>query len=76
MACWRLGVRPSHHPIHASEARAHGSEEHLTASAAAFIELEADGMAPRNIAQALMLLVEELESSQRMDDRIELVFAP
>lgn len=38
--------------------------------------LDADGMAPRHIARALVWLAEERAAGQRTDDRIELVWSP
>jgi phosphatidylserine/phosphatidylglycerophosphate/cardiolipin synthase-like enzyme len=38
--------------------------------------MENDGMAPRHIARAVDLLVEERDAGQRMSDRVELVWSP
>ncbi len=54
----------------------HVPDDHLDAVWAALTALEADGMAPRHVARALRLLVEEREAGQRMSDRVELVWSP
>jgi len=54
----------------------HVPEEHLDAVFVALAEMENDGMAPRHIARAVQLLVEERNASQRMSDRVQLVWSP
>jgi phosphatidylserine/phosphatidylglycerophosphate/cardiolipin synthase-like enzyme len=54
----------------------HVPEEHLDAVSAALADLEGDGMAPRHIARAVHLLVEEREAGQRLSDRVQLVWSP
>ena len=54
----------------------HVPEEHLDAVGSAVTELVGDGMAPRHIARALELLLEERDAGQRMSDRVELVWSP
>ena len=51
-------------------------EEHVDAVLGALVELSGDGMAPRHIARALQLLIEEREAAQRMSDRVQLVWSP
>ena len=63
-------------PIGRSDLRSHVPEEHLDAVTAALGELERDGMAPRHIATALRLLLDERDAGQRMADRVELVWSP
>jgi len=54
----------------------HVPDAHQPAVAAALAELDSDGMAPRHIARALRLLVEERDATQQMNDRVELVCSP
>ena len=54
----------------------HVPDDHLDAVWTALNELEADGMAPRHVARAVRLLVEEREAGQQMADRVELVWSP
>jgi len=72
LAAGRIG--PS--SIHRSALVPYVPEEHLAAVSAALNELTSDGMAPRHIARALRILVEERTAGQRMSDRIELVWSP
>ncbi len=71
LAAGRLGA-----PITRTALASHVPEEHLDAVAAALAELSADGMAPRHIARAVHLLIEEREAGQRMSDRVQLVWSP
>lgn len=54
----------------------HVPPEDLDAIVAALAELYADGMAARHIGRMLALLAEERTYSQRMSDRIQLVWSP
>lgn len=54
----------------------HVPEERVDLVVAALTEMHADGMAPRHVARALRLLVEEREASQRAADRVQLVWSP
>ncbi|MEI7892751.1 MAG: DISARM system phospholipase D-like protein DrmC [Myxococcales bacterium] len=63
-------------PITRTALAQHVPEEHLDAVAAALVALENDGMAPRHIACAVHLLVEERDAGQRMSDRVQLVWSP
>lgn len=63
-------------PITRAGLAPHVPSENLETTNAALLALEADGMAPRHLAQVLRLLVEEREASQRMADRVELVWSP
>lgn len=63
-------------PITRAALAPHVPTEHLDAVAAALVELERDGMAPRHIARAIQLLCEEREAGQRMSDRVQLVWSP
>jgi phosphatidylserine/phosphatidylglycerophosphate/cardiolipin synthase-like enzyme len=51
-------------------------EEHLDAVTSFLAQLESEGMAPRHIASALRMLVEERADAQRMADRVQLVWSP
>jgi phosphatidylserine/phosphatidylglycerophosphate/cardiolipin synthase-like enzyme len=63
-------------PVTRAALAPHVPREHLDATWAALTAMEADGMAPRHVAQAVRLLVEERDASQRLADRIELVWSP
>lgn len=63
-------------PITRAALAPHVPKEHLDATWAALVAMEADGMAPRHIAAAIRLLVEERAAAQRMSDRVELVWSP
>lgn len=63
-------------PITRAALGPHVAGEHLDAVCAALAEMENDGMAPRHIGRAAHLLVEERDASQRMSDRVELVWSP
>jgi phosphatidylserine/phosphatidylglycerophosphate/cardiolipin synthase-like enzyme len=71
LATGRIGA-----PITRNALVPHVREEHLAAVSAALAEMERDGMAPRHIARAVKLLVEEREAGQRMSDRVQLVWSP
>lgn len=71
LAAGRLGA-----PITRTALGTHVPEEHLTVVSAALAEMERDGMAPRHIARAVRLLVEERDAGQRMSDRVQLVWSP
>lgn len=63
-------------PITRTGLAPHVPDDHLDAVWAALAALEADGMAPRHVAQAVRLLVEERDAGQQMSDRVELVWSP
>ena len=63
-------------PITRASLAPHVPGDHLDAVGAALIAMERDGMAPRHIAQAVRLLIEERDAGQRMADRVELVWSP
>lgn len=63
-------------PITRAALGPHVPDDLLDTVWAALAALEADGMAPRHIAQAARLLVEERDAGQRMSDRVELVWSP
>lgn len=63
-------------PITRTALSPHVPDEHLDAVCAALAAMEADGMAPRHIARAVHLLVEERDAAQRMSDRVQLVWSP
>lgn len=63
-------------PITRTALAPHVPEEHLDAVSAALNEMVSDGMAPRHIARAVHLLVEERDAGQRMSDRVQLVWSP
>ena len=67
----RVGV-----PLSRAALSPHVPPEQLPAVLAALTELVGDGMAPRHIARALLLLAEEREAGQRMSDRVQLVWSP
>ena len=71
LAAGRIGA-----PITRAALGHHVPEEHLGAIAAALAAMESDGMAPRHIARAVHLLVEERDAGQRMSDRVQLVWSP
>lgn len=71
LAAGRIGA-----PITRAALAPHVAEEHLDGVWDALVGLERDGMAPRHLAVAVRLLVEERESGQRMSDRVELVWSP
>jgi phosphatidylserine/phosphatidylglycerophosphate/cardiolipin synthase-like enzyme len=71
LAAGRLGS-----PIARSRLAPHVPAEDIDAVSAALAAMESDGMAPRHIAHAVHILVEEREAGQRMSDRIELVWSP
>lgn len=71
LASGRIGV-----PITRTALAPHVPEGNLDAVWAALTELSRDGMAPRHIARAVQLLVEEREAGQRMSDRVQLVWSP
>lgn len=71
LAAGRLGA-----PITKTALAPHVPEADLDGVAAALAELERDGMAPRHIARAVHLLVEERDAGQRMSDRVQLVWSP
>ncbi len=71
LAAGRIGT-----PIARAALGTHVPEEHLTAVSAALADMERDGMAPRHIARAVHLLVEERDAGQRMSDRVQLVWSP
>lgn len=63
-------------PITRAALAPHVPEGNLDAVTAALAEMERDGMAPRHIARAVQLLVEERDAGQRMSDRLQLVWSP
>jgi phosphatidylserine/phosphatidylglycerophosphate/cardiolipin synthase-like enzyme len=71
LAAGRVGT-----PITRTGLSPHVPEEHLDAVDAALAQLVVEGMAPRHIARAIDLLVEERDAAQRMSDRVQLVCSP
>ncbi len=63
-------------PITRATLASHVPEEHIDALCGALADMVSDGMAVRHIARALHLLVEERDASQRMADRVQLVWSP
>ncbi len=63
-------------PFRRASLEPHVPAEHVEAVRAALDALVADGMHPRHVARALRLLAEERAASQRVSDRVQLVWSP
>jgi phosphatidylserine/phosphatidylglycerophosphate/cardiolipin synthase-like enzyme len=70
-AAGRIGT-----PVTTAALAAHVPPHHLIAVTEALAQMERDGTTGRHLACTLRLLVEERDASQRMADRVQLVWSP